>query len=279
MTRTIDPMPTRAQGAVMSRPVCLLVLAMLAGAAPAFGQMQPHRAEYTLRLGTAANAPRIGTAVHDLAQDCAGWRLKRDITTEIALTAAWKMSLSSRLDGEELRSGNGLRFRTLQNQNGNQRETRGRIQKGASDARAEISYAEGPPSQFTLPSSTLMPVAAIEYLVERLEAKATSFPALMFDAEVIGDAFLIDVTELGLDRLRGARPADKAVTLPTGRSWAAFMSFTRGRQQMQKPLFSVTTQVYENGVLDRLTVETGLVTVTADLQALEMRPTPTCPKS
>jgi hypothetical protein len=93
MTRTIDPMPTRAQGAVMSRPVCLLVLAMLAGAAPAFGQMQPHRAEYTLRLGTAANAPRIGTAVHDLAQDCAGWRLKRGITTEIALTAAWKMSL------------------------------------------------------------------------------------------------------------------------------------------------------------------------------------------
>jgi len=37
--------------------------------------------------------------------------------------------------------------------------------------------------------------------------------------------------------------------------------------------------VFDNGVLDRLTVETGLVTVTADLQALEMRPLPNCPRS
>ena len=44
----------------------------------AWTQVQPHRAEYTLRLGAAANAPRIGTAVHDLSQDCAGWHLKRD---------------------------------------------------------------------------------------------------------------------------------------------------------------------------------------------------------
>ena len=36
---------------------------------------------------------------------------------------------------------------------------------------------------------------------------------------------------------------------------------------------------FENGVLDRLTIDTGLVTVTADLQALEMRPVPTCPRS
>jgi len=41
----------------------------------------------------------------------------------------------------------------------------------------------------------------------------------------------------------------------------------------------VTAQVFENGVLDRLTVETGLVTVTADLISLEMHPAPTCPRT
>ena len=55
--------------------------------------------------------------------------------------------------------------------------------------------------------------------------------------------------------------------------------FTRGRQQDSRPLFTVAGQVFDNGVLDRLTVETGLVTVTADLQALEMRPVPICPRS
>lgn len=279
MARTIDPMAADAQGAAMFRPVCLLLLALLASASPAFGQMQPHRAEYTLRLGAAANAPRIGTAVQDLSQDCTGWHLKRDIMTEIALTAAWKISLSSKLDALEARSGNALRYRTLQVQNGNARDFKGRVQKSGGELRAEIAYPEGPPSQFTIPVATLMPIAALDYLIDRMRARAAAFPALMFDGEVINDVFLVDVTELEEGRLRGARPADKPVSLPKGNSWPFYMTFTRGRQQTQRPLFSVTAQVFENGVLDRLTVDTGLVTVTADLQSLEMRPAPNCPRA
>ncbi len=78
----------------MYRVVCLL----LAGALPVFGlwpgtaaaQMQPHRAEYALHLGLGPGAPRIGTAVQDLALDCSGWHLKRNIRTEIALTTSWR---------------------------------------------------------------------------------------------------------------------------------------------------------------------------------------------
>jgi hypothetical protein len=57
------------------------------------------------------------------------------------------------------------------------------------------------------------------------------------------------------------------------------MTFTRGRDQQQRPLFTVSTQVFDSGVLDHLTVETGLVTITADLQSLEMRKAPVCPRS
>lgn len=263
----------------MHRLVCLAVAALLCGPQLAHAQMQPHRAEYVLRLGAAANAPRIGTAVQDLAQDCGGWHLKRDIASEIALTASWKMSLSSKLDAEETRSGNNLRYRTVQVQNGNTRETKGRVQKSGGELRTEIVQAGIPPAQFALPQSTLLPVAAIDHLIERLRAEAKAFPALSFDPEVMGDVFLIDVTQLEDDRLRSARPTDKPVATPKGKSWPVFMSFTRGRQQAQRPMFSVTAQVFENGVLDRLTVDTGLVTVTADLQKLEMRPAPNCPRS
>jgi EipB-like len=263
----------------MRRLVYFAFAVLLVWSEKASAQMQPHRAEYALRLGTAANAPRIGTAIQDISQDCGGWHLKRDIVTEIALTASWKLSLSSKLDGEEQRSGNGFRYRTVQVQNGNPRETKGRVQRTAGETRAEIVYAEGRPAQFVLPPLTFMPVAAIGHLIERLRAGATSFPALMFDAEVIGDAFLVEVTELEDGHLRPARPADKPVSMPKGKAWPAFMSFTRGRQQAQRPLFSVTALVFENGVLDRLTVETGLVTVTADLLSREMRPPPTCPRS
>ncbi|MFO1162710.1 MAG: DUF1849 family protein [Reyranellaceae bacterium] len=266
----------------MLRPVRSLAAAGLALASAiwpfaASAQLQPHRAEYALRLGVAANAGRIGTAINDLSQDCAGWRLKRDIKTEIALTTSWRINLSSKFDAEETRAA--LRYSTVQLQNGSQRDVKGRVARRSGEVRAEIVLGEGPPQQFLLPPPTLLPVAAIDHLIERLRARAASFPALMFDGEVISDAFLVDVTEQDRAALRSRTPADPRVSVPAGHSWPVFMSFTRGRQQDQRPLFTVQALVYENGVLDRLTVETGLVSVTADLQALEMRPTPVCPRS
>jgi hypothetical protein len=257
--------------------VCFLAAAAALAPAGAGAQMQPHRAEYTLRLGIAANAPRIGTAIQDLTQDCGGWHLKRDITTEIAITSSWKMNLQSKLDAEEQRGGNAFRFRAQQSQNGNERETRGKVQRVGKELRAEIDSPSGP-QQFLLPSPTLMPVASIDHVIERLRARAASFPALSFDAEVIGDAFLVEVNELDPGVLRGERPGERPVAVP-GRSWPVLMTFTRGRDQQQRPLFTLKAHLFDSGVLDRLTIDTGLVIVTADLSALEMRKPPTCPRS
>jgi hypothetical protein len=257
--------------------VCFLAALTALAPAGASAQMQPHRAEYVLRLGNAANAPRIGTAVQDLTQDCGGWHLKRDIKTELALTSSWKLDLQSKLDAEEQRTGQGLRFRTQQSQNGNEREIEGQVKRAGTELRAELTTPTGP-QQFLLPPPTLMPVASINHVIERLQARAASFPALAFDAEVIGDAFLVEVAELDPGVLRGERPGERPVAVP-GRSWPVLMTFTRGRDQQQRPLFTLKTQLFDSGVLDRLTVDTGLVTVTADLTTLEMRKPPSCPRS
>ncbi len=263
----------------MRRSVGIVLAGLLLAPAMALAQVQPHRAEYALRLGVGSGAPRIGTAVNDLKLDCAGWHLTRDIKTEIALTASWKMRLASTLDGEETRSGNRFRFSTRQSQNGSEREARGRVERRDGEVRAEIVRGDGPADQLVLPAPTMMPVAAVEHLVGRLQAKALSFPALMFDAEVLGDAFLVEVTEQEGGPPRASKPGAKGISGLPSKSWPVFMSFTRGRSQQQEPLFTVSALVFENGVLDRLTVETGLVTVTADLQSLEMRPFPSCPRS
>jgi hypothetical protein len=260
------------------RPLVFFLAALAAfGPACAEAQMQPHRAEYALRLGIAANAPRIGTAVQDLTQDCGGWHLKRDIMTEIAITSSWRMNLVSKLDAQEQKSGNALRFRTQQSQNGSEREVRGQVRRTGKELRAELDTPSGP-QQFLLPPPTLMPVASIDHVIERLRARAPSFPALSFDAEVIGDAFLVDVSELDPGVVRGERPGERPVAVP-GRSWPVLMSFTRGGDQQQRPLFTLKTQLFDSGVLDRLTVETGMVTIAADLTALEMRKPPSCPRS
>jgi hypothetical protein len=255
---------------------CFLSVGALLWPHWAVAQMQPHRAEYALRLGVAANAARIGSAVQDLMLDCDGWRLKRDVRGEIALTASWKINVASRLESEEQRTGEAFRYRTQQSQNGAERETHGKIRRAGKDLRAEIVSPAGP-AQVLLPSATLMPVALMDHMIERLRHGSMAFGALAFDAEGTGEAFLIDVTPLDRGVIRGARPTDRAVAA-LGRSWAVSMRFTRGRSEQQKPLFTLSAQIFESGVLDRLTAETDMAVVTADLQALEMREPPTCPQ-
>ena len=276
--RTIDRPRRAAQGVAMHRLAGFLCAAALFSPHWAQADPLPHRAEYTLRLGAAANAARIGTAVEDLSADCTGWHLKRDVTTEIPLTADWRISAGSKLDAEESRGGRALRYAAAQIQNGNRRETRGHVQRTDSGTRADIIYPSGP-SQIALPPATLLPVAAIGHLLERLVGGATSFPTVMFDAEVVNDAMLVDVEPLDRNALRARPPADRQVTLPEGKSWPISMRFTPGRAEDQKPLFTVTALVFDSGVLDRLTVKTPIVTIAADLQSLELRKPPTCPHS
>lgn len=252
-----------------SLPAVALLLAQSVAA-----QSEPHRAEYVLRLGAAANAPRVGTAVQDLALDCNGWRLKRDFKGEVALSSSLKFSVASTLDSDEHRSGEGLRFRTVQVQNGAEREMRGKVQRSDGELRAEIASPDGP-AQIALPPFTLMPVASINYIIGQLRSGSPSFPALTFDAQGTGDTFRIDVSRIEDKAIRRRPPADKPIAVP-GRSWPVQMSFTPRAREPQKPLFAFSARLFEAGVLDHVTVDAEMVTVTADLQALEMRPAPVC---
>jgi len=233
--------------------------------------MQPHRAEYALRLGIAANAPRMGTAFQDINFDCTAWNLHREVTTELALTPSLKFSLTSRLNGEESRSGNSFRYRTVQVQNGVERKTRGEVDRLDGETRVGVVTPDGPERQ-VLPLQTLMPIAAIGQTVDRLDAGATSFALLMFAGEATSAAFQLDVKQLGADVLPAVPPALKPVPAPPGRSWPVQIAVTGLGQLSQKPLLSVRARIFSSGVLERMVVEAGPVTITAYLQSLQMHP-------
>ena len=88
--------------------MCLLPAGVLLFAQGVSAQMQPHRADYVLRLGTAINAPRVGTATQDLTLDCAAWHLKRDVKGEVPISATWKFDIASAVLSDEARSGDDM---------------------------------------------------------------------------------------------------------------------------------------------------------------------------
>lgn len=255
----------------------LAAAAALLASASASAQLRPHRAEYSLRLGTALNATRIGSAVQDIEQECDGWRIRRELSVDMSLTPSLKVKITSRTGGEEQRGTNGFTWRTVQVLNGTEREVRGTVQRHDGAYRVALETS-GEPEQSVLPSLTLMPVAAVSYLVRRLAAGSDAFPVLMFGAEAAGAVFLIDVKREAAESPEATPPSQRHVAVPGTRSWPVTLAFSRAGQQDSKPLLSLRGRLFDSGVLDRLVADAGPLTVAAHLQGLHMHDVPTCPK-
>jgi hypothetical protein len=240
-------------------------------------QLQPHRAEYTLRLGTALNATRIGKVVQDIALNCDGWRIRRELSVDVSLTPTLKVIVTSRMEGEEQRGGNGFTWRTVQVVNGSERDVRGTVQRDGGAYRVEAMMPDGP-EQSILPALTLMPVAAVDYAVRRLIAGSEAFPVLMLSAEAEGAAFRVDVKKAAAGSREASPPSQRHVTVPGKQSWPLTMVVGRAGQPNGKSLLSLRGRIFDSGVLDGLVVDAGVVTVAAYLQGLQMHAAPNCPR-
>lgn len=252
----------------------VVAAAALLSAGPAGAQMQPHRAEYTLRLGTALNATRIGTIVQDIARECDGWRIRRELSVDASLTPSFKVSFTSRLEGKEPR-GDDFTWRAVQVVNGAEREVRGTAEREPGGWRVDRTTPDGP-QQSVLPSFTLMPVTAVDYLVRRLARGSESFPMLLFVAEAEGGAFRLDVKRVATGAADTTPPSQRRVEVPGTRSWPFSMTVTRAGQPDAKPIVTLRGRLFDSGVMDGVVADAGVITVAAHLRDLQMREAPTC---
>ncbi|MBI2740743.1 MAG: DUF1849 family protein [Rhodospirillales bacterium] len=261
--------------AVAGLAAVLGAAAALLLAGPAGAQMRPHRAEYTLRLGTALNATRIGTIVQDITQDCDGWRLRRELVVDASLTPSFKVSFTSRLQGEEPRRSD-FAWRAGQVLNGAEREVRGTAEREHGAWRVDRTTPDGPQPS-VLPSFTLMPVTAVDYLVRRLARGSEEFPLLLFVPEAEGGAFRLDVKRATTGAADTTPPSQRRVEVPGRQSWPFSLAVTRAGQPGAKPIVTLRGRLYDSGVMDGLVADAGVITVAAHLRELQMRDPPTCP--
>ena len=255
----------------------LVAAAALLMASPAGAQMQPHRADYTLRLGTALNATRIGTIVQDIELTCDGWRIRRELIVDASLTPSFKVSFTSRLQGDEPRS-KGLTWHAVQVLNGAEREVRGTVEKKDGAWQVDRTTPDGPQPS-VLPSFTHMPVAAVDWLLRRLAGASESFPLLVFVPEAEGGAFLLDVKRAAAGAADMTPPSQRRVEVPAKQSWPFSMAVTRAGRSDTKPIVTLRGRLHDSGVMDGLVADAGVITVAAHLRDLQMREAPACPAS
>jgi hypothetical protein len=254
---------------------------LLAPVVPAqAADLAPHRAAYAVRIGSAANAPQIGEARQRLAFDCRAWRLERDVLVDLSLTASFKVQIESRLKGEELLAGPRLNYELLRLQNGQRSAISGRVDRSP-DGRGLVSNIKFPngPAGGRLPDSTVLPVRALATMLKHLSAGESSFALTLFDAETVSDALEVEARIVADGSTRPARLEPPTTAPIKGRWWPVSLSFARARDPAAGPLFQLTALVHESGLIDRLTIPVGLLSITADLTDYAPLPRPDCPRS
>ena len=146
------------------------------------------------------------------------------------------------------------------------------MQRQGDGLNAEIDAPSGV-SHLALPAPTFMPVSWVRHLIAKLSDHSAPFAGFLFDAEGTRDAFKVDVKRADRE-LRRRPPADKPIAID-GEWWPVSLSFAK-RETPDKRLFTLTAQLYETGVVDRLTIDAGVAVVAADLRSLRMHEIPAC---
>lgn len=262
---------TSFTGMCKSLPIAAALL-FVAGTAGAV-DLLPHQAEYRISLGTAVNATQVGTARHGLTETCRAWRLERAIEVSISITTTWSFNVASALQASEARDGGRLEYTLSRLYNGERSQRSGTVLPSpANIGRAELLGPAGP-QRLSLPAQTFLPASGLRHMIGALRAGQTEFSFRLWDSEIISDVFAVSVTLLGPDSIGKPKLVGLADGLTGETAWPLHLAFRRGRDgQAQAPLFALTMLLHDTGVISRMTVPLGFVTLA--IEPVSIKPVP-----
>jgi hypothetical protein len=268
----------------------LLVAAFTAGipAAPGVAQeslalVMPHRAAYELRLASGGEAQFIdvsGEMAFEWADSCDGWSVNQrtwmnfEYRTGVSLELGWSLTSWESKDGAQ------YRFQLKQYENGAvTEELRGDATLDGppgSSTGGTAQYAKPEPREIELPAGTLFPTMHSRKIIDAALAGQDALWAQLFDGTTAEG--LYDVGAIVLPRAADLALADALdPMLVEGHDrWRIDLAFYDYASPDSIPTHEQTIWLFDNGVVDRMTLDYGDFQVDGILTRFEALPEPVC---
>jgi hypothetical protein len=263
------------------RPLALAaaLVAGLVAAAPAAAELVPHRAIYSVKLGSVrANAGFVdarGAAKIALEKTCDGWIMTQEQTMEMGTAAGGVIKQDIRSAGWESLDGNSYRF-AVRNTTGRQVEGfKGEARLGAAGKPGRATFKVPAGKTMALPEGTLFPTGHTAWLIERALAGDRQAPGVVFDGadgqgprKVI--AFIGPRVESGE---HGKKGLGALVQRP---GWNIRMAFYPLDSRAAAPEYEIEVLQLDNGVAPRVVLDYPQLTVVMTMEKIETIPAPRC---
>jgi hypothetical protein len=246
--------------------------------------LAPHRAVYALKLASTSGSRNLksvnGQILYDFsAKSCAAYELEFRQTTKIEQnngSANSDLNASTQEDLARRR----FRFNSTNRVNDRVVDVVDGEASGVTNGVA-VSLHKPIDKSFVLPSGVAFPTEHVREVISAARAGKTVLERLVFDGSENGEKVFRTVATIGPPIMPGAKlPPDATVREPTLarlRRWPTKISYYEsGDRDQKEPYYTISFELYENGISRALLLDYGDFAVSGELTELAIKETSTC---
>jgi hypothetical protein len=262
--------------------VAALLTMTAAAAGAADPALAPHRAAYSLSLGSAkiGSVTTIeGAMTIDWQETCDGWTMTQRMRFRVFDADGDAVDNDVSFSSWEARDGLSYRFTLRTTRDGEVTEVlRGRASLDGAGKGGKVTFAEPEGEMLELPPGTIFPTEHTLLLIDRAKVGEKSFAKPVFDGATLDGAMEINAV-IGA-AVAADPPGDGpalARELLSGGSWRVRMAFFRlDTQRGTEPEYETSMRLFANGVGGEFLFDYAEFSIKAKLERLEALPKPRC---
>lgn len=263
--------------------VSAIVQASSASALP----LASHRAAYEISLADSSspltNSAQIPIAATGLiayefrGSPCEGYASNFRQLTEMERSEGDPISMQVDAVSFEDGDGKSMRFRVNSQGAAGTPPVVGTATRRAGDD-LQVELTKPAPRKIDFGHDVLFPTQHIERLIEAAKNGGGAIQARVYDGSDTGAKIFATLAVIGKAASKPSEDAETAVELKGIRRWPVVVSYFNEATKNSSPEYTLSFDLYENGVSGTLKLDYGLFVLRARLRKLEMLPTSACAK-
>jgi len=248
------------------------------GAAAVAADIAPHRALYSMTLGSSKNdsgvASASGTMAYQWGETCDGWTVEQRYRLKMGYAEQQDVEIASNFVTWESKDGLHYRFNQKETRNGTgSDEIHGEAQFDAGKG-GTADFTKPEPKKIDLPAGTLFPSAHTILLIDRAMAGENFVSRLIFDGATEETAVLVSGV-IGA-KVEPDAEAAKRNPLLNRPGWRVRLAFFPADQKADKPDYELGMLLLDNGISRDMVIDYGDYSIRAKLEDIEALPKPHC---
>ncbi len=256
-------------------------LVAMAASAPAAGaaEIAPHRALYSMTLGSARNDSGVvdarGTMDYEWGETCEGWTIEQRYRLKMRYGETPDVDIVSSFVTWESKDGLRYRFNQKQSRNGEvDQDIRGEARLDASGKGGIAEFVKPQPQTLKLEPGVLFPSTHTMLLIDKAHEGENFVSRHVFDGATDENAVQISAA-IGV-KVTADPAAAKLTPLLQRSGWRVRLAFFPVDAAVDRPDYELGMRLLDNGVSQDMVIDYGEYSIRAKLDDIEPLTKPNC---